>query len=170
MRHQFRLLGLVIGIGLLTCSLGVWPMAARGAPAQTNACGCYQSSAGECICTRKGKCDCPGECEPKGCAEKRQKELDREVKEETKKAEAAEKKRQEEAAEKQRKAEEQATEEDEAETATDAADQQDGKESAKNAKAKNRGKGKKGKSDEGPRPRAGEKDLRRPAIEAPAAV
>lgn len=77
-------------------------MTARGEQSKTDACGCYQNTAGECICTRKGKC--PRECQPKGRDEKRQKVLEKEVKDDRRKAEAAEKKPQEEAVAKQRKA------------------------------------------------------------------
>jgi hypothetical protein len=54
-----------------------------------NACGCYRDSAGSCFCGKKGKCACPGDCEPKGCDEKRAKQLEKEIAEETKKATAA---------------------------------------------------------------------------------
>jgi len=74
-----------------------------------NACGCYQKSDGTCVCGRPSKCGCPEQCEPKGCEEKRTKELDKEIQAETKKAEEAEKKRREEAAAKA-KAEAQASE------------------------------------------------------------
>lgn len=57
-----------------------------------NACGCYQNGAGACFCAKKSKCGCPGECEPRGCEEKRQKEIEREVTAETKKAAEADKK------------------------------------------------------------------------------
>jgi hypothetical protein len=52
-----------------------------------NACGCYKTGAGNCYCDRKAKCGCPGECEPKGCEEKRAKQLEKEIREETRKAE-----------------------------------------------------------------------------------
>lgn len=54
-----------------------------------NACGCYRDSAGACFCGKKGACNCPGECEPKGCDEKRGKQIDKEIAAETKKAQAA---------------------------------------------------------------------------------
>jgi hypothetical protein len=54
-----------------------------------NACGCY-GEANNCTCTRKAKCGCPGECEPKGCEETRQKQMQKEIDEETKKAKEAE--------------------------------------------------------------------------------
>src|SRR5262245_32335835 len=58
-----------------------------------NACGCYKSGNG-CVCTdRKAKCECPGECEPVGCEEKRQKDLEREYAAEVKRAQEEDKKR-----------------------------------------------------------------------------
>jgi hypothetical protein len=61
-----------------------------------NACGCYRNDSGGCICTdKKGKCECPGECEPVGCAEKRDKEIEREMAAEIKRAQDEEKKREE---------------------------------------------------------------------------
>src|SRR3569623_14157 len=50
------------------------------------ACGCYSDGTGACYCGKKTKCGCPGECEPKGCEEKRQKQLEKEIAEETKQA------------------------------------------------------------------------------------
>jgi hypothetical protein len=51
-----------------------------------NVCGCYRDSTGACFCGKKARCGCPGECEPKGCDEKRGKQLEKEIAEETKKA------------------------------------------------------------------------------------
>jgi hypothetical protein len=69
-----------------------------------NACGCYRQGEA-CMCTNKNaKCECAGDCEPVGCEEKRQKEMDREVAVEVKRAEDADKKRQAAEAESQRKA------------------------------------------------------------------
>ncbi|HEV3032434.1 MAG TPA: hypothetical protein VG319_12385 [Polyangia bacterium] len=64
-------------------------------PGETvNACGCYHDAKGACVCTdKKGKCECPGECEPVGCAAKRDKEMEREMAAEIKRAQADEKKR-----------------------------------------------------------------------------
>jgi hypothetical protein len=60
-----------------------------------NACGCYRTEAGSCLCgDKKAKCECPGDCEPIGCETKRAKEVDREIAAETKKAQEEEKKRQ----------------------------------------------------------------------------
>lgn len=133
-------------MGLIACVIGGSPLTARGEETKTNACGCYQTTSGECICTRKSKCDCPGECEPKGCDEKRQKELEKVIKEETKKVEVAEKKRQEEAAEKQRRDEEQASEDGDSETANDTTSPQKDGEGAKEGKAKEKGRAKKDKN------------------------
>jgi hypothetical protein len=57
-----------------------------------NACGCYKDANGSCFCGRKGKCMCPGECEPKGCEEKRAKDIQKEIAAEEKKAAEADKK------------------------------------------------------------------------------
>jgi hypothetical protein len=58
--------------------------------ADRNACGCYKTEGGSCYCDKKAKCGCPGECEPKGCEEKRQKEIEKEIDAETKRAQSAE--------------------------------------------------------------------------------
>jgi hypothetical protein len=70
------------------------------APA-TNACGCYEDSNGLCHCTKKSRCGCPGACEPNGCEEKRQKELEKEAQEELKRQREEDKKRNAELAKKQ---------------------------------------------------------------------
>jgi hypothetical protein len=64
------------------------------AEATPNKCGCYKDTAGTCFCAKKGKCGCPGECEPKGCEEQRDKEIQKEIDAETKKAEASQNTRQ----------------------------------------------------------------------------
>jgi hypothetical protein len=75
------------------------PASAKGKPPPgeaVNACGCYHDSRGGCVCTdKKGKCECPGECEPVGCGEKRDKEMEREMAAEIKRAQEDEKKRKE---------------------------------------------------------------------------
>jgi predicted transcriptional regulator len=63
---------------------------ARAAKHVTNACGCY-GDGNACFCEKKAKCGCPGECEPKGCEEERQKKLQKEIDEETRKAKEVEK-------------------------------------------------------------------------------
>ncbi|HVZ74750.1 MAG TPA: hypothetical protein VHJ20_20345 [Polyangia bacterium] len=60
-----------------------------------NACGCYKDANGACLCAKKGKCGCEGDCEPKGCEEKRQKEMEKEMAAEEKKAAEADKKQRE---------------------------------------------------------------------------
>jgi len=54
-----------------------------------NACGCREGAPGQCICEKKSHCGCPGECEPRGCEEKRAKQLEKEIQVETRKAEEA---------------------------------------------------------------------------------
>ena len=65
--------------------------AAPAAGKEVNACGCYTNAAGACFCGRgkgkgKDKCACPGECEPKGCEQKRAKQMQKEIAAETRKA------------------------------------------------------------------------------------
>jgi hypothetical protein len=64
------------------------PAAAKPTPAPKvlNACGCYADLSGKCFCPRKAKCGCPGECEPRGCEEKRARQMQKEIAAETKKA------------------------------------------------------------------------------------
>jgi len=64
--------------------------AAVAADGQRNACGCYDDGAGNCYCDRVAKCGCPGLCEPRGCAEERQKQLDKEIDAETRRAQQLE--------------------------------------------------------------------------------
>ncbi|HMC94832.1 MAG TPA: hypothetical protein VKO16_08690 [Polyangia bacterium] len=85
-----RLLGSLLGLALLLVS------PAGGGPASAatpNKCGCYRDTAGTCFCAKKGKCGCPGDCEPKGCEQQRDKEIQKEIEAETKKAEASQSKR-----------------------------------------------------------------------------
>jgi hypothetical protein len=85
---------------LVLCAAFVLPAAtSRLAHAEdhpTNACGCY-GEVNSCFCSKKAKCGCPGECEPKGCEEERQKKLQKEIEEDTKKAREQEKAQQEKA-------------------------------------------------------------------------
>jgi hypothetical protein len=60
--------------------------AGRVAAADRNNCGCYKDDAGVCYCDKKAKCGCPGDCEPKGCDEAREKQIQKEIEAETKKA------------------------------------------------------------------------------------
>jgi hypothetical protein len=97
-RHAALLVSFGLAVGLGGWQLGS-PLAAKekkpAAPAAAgkavNACGCYADTQDNCFCGRKGKCDCPGECEPKGCEEKRAKQMQKEIAAETKKATEAEK-------------------------------------------------------------------------------
>ncbi len=60
-----------------------------GGPAEAaaNKCGCtLNESNNSCSCSKGAKCGCPGECEPKGCEEKREAQRKREIDVETKKA------------------------------------------------------------------------------------
>src|SRR5262245_47266150 len=75
-------------IGTLVVALLSGATTAHAAPA-LNACGCREGAPGQCICEKKSHCGCPGECEPKGCEEKRAKQLEKEIQAETKKAEEA---------------------------------------------------------------------------------
>jgi hypothetical protein len=87
------LVGLAITLLSATALVGhPRPVAAadEGAP---NACGCRQTAVGLCFCDKKARCGCPGECEPKGCEEKRAKLLEKEIQAETKKAAEADRKR-----------------------------------------------------------------------------
>ena len=63
--------------------------------ATPNACGCYRKGNG-CVCTsKKGKCECPGECEPVGCEEKRNKEMEQEEADAVRRAQEDDKRREE---------------------------------------------------------------------------
>lgn len=85
---------------MLVCVLAAAPaLASQTLPegAKLNACGCYQDDAGNCRCVKKGRCACPGECEPVGCDEKRQKQLEKEAQAELKRIAEREKKKEAEA-------------------------------------------------------------------------
>jgi len=96
---------LALAAGILV--LGAGGQGANAAKRELNACGCYAQGS-NCICERRAKCGCPGECEPKGCEEARQKQLQKEIDAETKKAKEAEEARNKASAEGQAKAEEEA--------------------------------------------------------------
>ena len=64
----------------------VQPSAAAAAEDAPNACGCYRDSAGSCFCAKKARCGCAGDCEPKGCDEKREKQLQKDIAAATKQA------------------------------------------------------------------------------------
>jgi hypothetical protein len=80
---------------LMVCVALVLPAtasAAQGEKHPTNACGCYGDGS-SCMCKKGAKCGCPGECEPKGCEEERQKKFQKELEEEVRKAKEDEKAR-----------------------------------------------------------------------------
>jgi hypothetical protein len=88
MKKLISTLLLSISLVLPTTSAQV----ARAEKRTLNACGC--SGEGDyCICEKKAKCGCPGECEPKGCEVERQKQLQKEIDAETKRAKEEEKAR-----------------------------------------------------------------------------
>ena len=69
-------------------ALMLWLSAAGAwAEGERNKCGCYRDGAGTCYCDKKARCGCPGECEPKGCEEARNKQIQKEIEAETRKAE-----------------------------------------------------------------------------------
>lgn len=78
-----KLFGVVLGAVLVVSLSG-----AAGAAPERNNCGCYRDGA-TCFCDKKAKCGCPGDCEPKGCEEQRDKALQKEIDAETKKATAS---------------------------------------------------------------------------------
>ena len=82
-----RVLG-VLGLLLVLGFVGLASPQARAAEA-TNKCGCYQDSTGSCFCNKNATCGCPGSCEPKGCEEKREKQMQKEIDAEMRKAQAA---------------------------------------------------------------------------------
>jgi hypothetical protein len=83
-----RLFGLAAPVLALVLSMG-----GGSALAAKNKCGCeLNESNNTCSCSKGAKCGCPGECEPKGCEEKRAAQMKKEVDAETKKAAEADKK------------------------------------------------------------------------------
>jgi hypothetical protein len=68
-------------------ALAIWASAGRAEAADNkNKCGCYKNASGVCFCDKKAKCGCPGDCEPKGCDAAREKQIQKEIDAETKKA------------------------------------------------------------------------------------
>jgi hypothetical protein len=76
---------------LVVGSVALRPRTAAAEAGNRNACGCYKDG-DSCYCDKKARCGCPGECEPKGCEEKRARELEKEVQAETKRAQESERK------------------------------------------------------------------------------
>ena len=63
------------------------------ATAAPNKCGCTRNESNNtCSCAKSAKCGCPGDCEPKGCEEKREAQMKKEIDAETKKAAEADRK------------------------------------------------------------------------------
>ena len=84
-RGLFGLAPPVLALGLL--------LGGGTAVAAKNKCGCtLNESNNTCSCSKGAKCGCPGECEPKGCEEKRAAQMKKEVEAETKKAAEADRK------------------------------------------------------------------------------
>jgi hypothetical protein len=64
-----------------------------GSAAAANKCGCTRNESNNtCSCSKGAKCGCPGDCEPKGCEEKREAQMKKEIDAETKKAAEADRK------------------------------------------------------------------------------
>jgi hypothetical protein len=77
------LLALLAALSMLGDTWRPSPQARPEKP-RVNRCGCYEESPGVCKCRRNSSCGCPGQCEPLGCEEKRQKDLARRMEEELK--------------------------------------------------------------------------------------
>jgi len=88
MRGLLRALGLAPPVLALVLGLGVGTAAA-----EKNKCGCTRNESNNtCSCAKGAKCGCPGDCEPKGCEEKREQQMKKEIEAETKKAAEADRK------------------------------------------------------------------------------
>ena len=83
-----KALGLAPPVLALVMGLGV-----GSAAAEKNKCGCTRNESNNtCSCAKGAKCGCPGDCEPKGCEEKREQQMKKEIDAETKKAAEADRK------------------------------------------------------------------------------
>ena len=88
MRGLLKFFGLAPPVLALVLGLGVGTAAA-----EKNKCGCTRNESNNtCSCAKGAKCGCPGDCEPKGCEEKREQQMKREIEAETKKAAEADRK------------------------------------------------------------------------------
>jgi hypothetical protein len=88
MRGLLKALGLAPPLLALVLGLGVGTAAA-----EKNKCGCTRNESNNtCSCDKGSKCGCPGDCEPKGCEEKREQQMKKEIDAETKKAAEADRK------------------------------------------------------------------------------
>ena len=86
--------GLLKALGLAPPVLALVMLVGGGsAGAAANKCGCtLNESNNSCSCSKGAKCGCPGDCEPKGCEEKREQQIKKEIEAETKKAAEADRK------------------------------------------------------------------------------
>src|SRR5215471_13344947 len=75
-------------VGVILC-VAFALAAGRARAAEPNACGCTQTDSGACICDKKARCGCPGQCEPRGCEAQRERTFQRELDAETRKAREA---------------------------------------------------------------------------------
>ena len=88
MRGMLKAFGMAPPVLALVLALGGG--AAMAAP---NKCGCTRNESNNtCSCSKAAKCGCPGDCEPKGCEEKREAQMKKEIEAETKKAAEADRK------------------------------------------------------------------------------
>ena len=87
-KRVLKLVGKVLGVVLPAFVLAlVLGMAGGNAvAAEKNKCGCYRDSGGTCYCDKKAKCGCEGDCEPKHCEAAREKQIQKEIDAETKRA------------------------------------------------------------------------------------
>jgi hypothetical protein len=88
MRGMLKAFGMAPPVLALVLSLG-----GGVATAAPNKCGCTRNESNNtCSCSKSAKCGCPGDCEPKGCEEKREAQMKKEIDAETKKAAEADRK------------------------------------------------------------------------------
>jgi hypothetical protein len=88
MRGMLKAFGMAPPVLALVLSLG-----GGVAAAAPNKCGCTRNESNNtCSCSKSAKCGCPGDCEPKGCEEKREAQMKKEIDAETKKAAEADRK------------------------------------------------------------------------------
>ena len=88
MRGLLKFFGLAPPVLALVLAMG-----GGTAVAEKNKCGCTRNESNNtCSCAKGAKCGCPGECEPKGCEEKREQQMKREIEAETRKAAEADRK------------------------------------------------------------------------------
>jgi len=78
--------GVILGVAVALA-------AGRAQAAERNACGCTQTDSGGCVCDKKARCGCPGQCEPRGCEAQRERTFQRELDAETRKARDADRQR-----------------------------------------------------------------------------